>query len=424
MSRKRFGKHGKNFQKRSSERFQDNSARGDKDALFDPLGSEGRDEYREPRSKRGLKLRAKEKRLSPAETEELLRTLLDEKNAYIEVLSSELEKAFGFETALNLVLAIEPNPITLTDACPISDGSPEASESQDDDFFEKMVGTNDKIPSQAEGLGEFLKGLYITWLQLDRLASGFTGLSFLGDEALEKMSQARARSLEARNALCLGHSFLVSQVKVDFISPSLGPEDLFQEGFIGLIHAAELIGLNRGVAFNAYAAHFIRYGKLTAVTGKGRLIKTPILFGRKINRFEKVKKHLDGIEPEPDLAAIARAMNVTIREAMRLYDYSVFGYMSLGEIVKIDGENALEAALFNNPQMSVLDRLIAREIVFKNRHPNLNVRQRRVLAEYCGFFEGEKSLAEIGCELGLSRERIRQILALALTKIRDAFAIL
>lgn len=238
-------------------------------------------------------------------------------------------------------------------------------------------------------------------------------------ELAQKVAEGDSK---ARELFIESNLKLVVSIARRYLGRGLSLLDLIQEGNIGLMTAVDRYDVSRGLKFSTYATHWIRQGITRAIADKGRNVRIPVHMYEKIGAYKKAIIALETkLNRQPTINEIANEMGLSIPEVNRLHKLQI-DTVSMNTLIGDDEDTELEnfiPATDETPEDVAIAGTMQYQVKKLLEDCNLKPREIEILMLRFGFNDREPmTLEEVGKKFEITRERVRQIEAKALMKIR------
>lgn len=289
--------------------------------------------------------------------------------------------------------------------------SMEQSASDDsDEAFEEILANRVNYQKKMDATQLYLSEIGYSPLLSAEEEVHFSRLALKGD------AKARARMIESNLRL-------VVKIARRYTNRGLALLDLVEEGNLGLIRAVEKFDPERGFRFSTYATWWIRQTIERAIMNQTRTIRLPIHVVKELNSYLRAARELaHTLDHEPTAEDIAEKLDVSVADVSRMLRLNERVTSVDTPMGGSDNDKSLVDMLTDDndygPEGEMQEDDVREHIM--NWLENLNEKQREVLARRFGLLGYEPAtLEDVGREIGLTRERVRQIQVEALRRLRD-----
>ncbi|EAI1245514.1 RNA polymerase sigma factor RpoD [Campylobacter jejuni] len=241
-------------------------------------------------------------------------------------------------------------------------------------------------------------------------------------EILEQIKRGKKISDEAKGRMAKSNLRLVVSIAKRYTNRGLPFLDLIQEGNIGLMKAVDKFEYKRGYKFSTYATWWIRQAISRAIADQARTIRIPIHMIETINQINKIiREHLQKDGKEPDVSVIAKEVGLSVDKVKQVIKITKEP-ISLEVPIGNEDDGKFGDFVEDRNSLSPMDHILKDDLKEQIDEvlDQLNDREKAVIRMRFGLMddESDRTLEEIGKELNVTRERVRQIESSAIKKLK------
>lgn len=285
----------------------------------------------------------------------------------------------------------------------------------EDEFKKKIINVNEVISIEYENE-------YLNYGEIKN--SGFKNDRYNLNNIQLIKEYKKTKDINIRNKIIVNNLKLIAKYAYVYSrKSSLEYKDLVNEGVLGMIDAIENYDINRDNKFSTYVVYWIKQKIRRAIQDKGNIIRIPVHLQetiQKLNRLEDKYKRMEldvDVEKICEIAGIKKEIYYKLKKIQNTFLKTVSLYTLVGE----EEETELIELINSEEDKSLEDIIIKRELkeIINETLSTLTPREEGIIRKRFGFDDGEpKTLEKIGQSYRVTRERIRQIEAKALRKLR------